>query len=470
MLLPRGRLLQGHQRGRDAPNGVQGGSSNWVPPDYEASAGRVTRVTLGAGVCLVAPLVNCSREGFLFWGVLGPDLTQKSANSLQGIKTACIDTRTPASRNHGSPIPPFLSDACTLTMLWEGGFALSCCATVAPRTFAPWAQAPLRLLSPEPQAGRSDAVGRRVVRAAQGLTPPLGVLPAGRMERGSSAETRRGPRPPKQHSQSSSRTSALLEHPEASRGPHAILESKVKALKEKRGGGRPGTPAAAAERPSPKKPRPRRGKPGADAAAVEPRAQLRTYLTDGLLDGEPATDSTPAPRAGTPGLWLVPAPRDVPGGTELPQGESSGSRGSASLRERHPLGEEARTPLRDRGGPSVSPTTAKGWERLSLAERVERNRQLLQEVLGLDAPGLYSGQVAAVSVELGGVERKSFGVKQGPWCCPPASYGVGTPQCCPIPCRCCVPFTGSCGGCSQTTWGASSHGCSGCCWSPSTFW
>ncbi|XP_030903050.2 uncharacterized protein KIAA1614 homolog [Melopsittacus undulatus] len=203
------------------------------------------------------------------------------------------------------------------------------------------------------------------------------------MEGGSPAETRRGPRPPKQHSQSSSRTSALLEHPEASRGPHAILESKVKALKEKRGGGRPGTPAAAAERPSPKKPRPRRGRPGADAAAVEPRAQLRTYLTDGLLDGEPATDSTPAPRAGT---WRVPAARDVPGGTELPQGESSGTRGSASPRERHPLGEEARTPLQDRGGPSVSPTTAKSWERLSLAERVERNRRLLQEVLGLDAP------------------------------------------------------------------------------------
>ncbi|XP_065530109.1 uncharacterized protein KIAA1614 homolog isoform X2 [Lathamus discolor] len=209
---------------------------------------------------------------------------------------------------------------------------------------------------------------------------------AGRMERGSPAETRRGPRPPKQHSQSSNRASALLEHPEASRGPHATLESKVKALKEKRGGGRPGTPAAAAERLSPKKPRPRRGKPGADAAAAEPRAQLRTYLTDGLLDREPAADSTPAPRAATPGLWRVPAPRDVPGGTELPRGESSGARGSACPRERRPLGEEARAPLRARGSPSVSPTTAEGWERLSLAERVERNRRLLQEVLGLGAP------------------------------------------------------------------------------------
>ncbi|XP_030351317.1 uncharacterized protein KIAA1614 homolog isoform X2 [Strigops habroptila] len=208
------------------------------------------------------------------------------------------------------------------------------------------------------------------------------------MEGGSPAELRRAPRPPKQHSQSSSRTSALLEHPEASRSPYAILESKVKALKEKRGSGRPGTPTATAERPSPKKPRPRRGKLGADVAAVEPRAQLRTYLTDGLLDGrEPVNDSTPAPRTGTPGLWRVPAPwGDVLGGTKLPQDESSGAQGSASPHERHPPEEEARTPLRDREGPSVSPTAAKGWERLSLAERVERNRRLLQEVLALAAP------------------------------------------------------------------------------------
>ncbi|KAM6199789.1 uncharacterized protein KIAA1614 homolog [Sarcoramphus papa] len=207
------------------------------------------------------------------------------------------------------------------------------------------------------------------------------------MEGGSPAETRRVPRPPKQHGQSSGRTPALLEHPEAARGPHAILESKVKALKEKRGGGRLGTPAAAPERPSPKKPRPRRGKPGADMAAVEPRAQLRTYLTDGLLDGgEPVAGGppAPAPHAGTPGLWRVPAPRvDVPGGTELPRDEGSGSQGSASHHESSPLEEEARTPPRDRGGPSVSPTVAEGWERLSLAERVERNRRLLQEVLGL---------------------------------------------------------------------------------------
>ncbi|KAM9619488.1 uncharacterized protein KIAA1614 homolog isoform 1-T1 [Morphnus guianensis] len=210
------------------------------------------------------------------------------------------------------------------------------------------------------------------------------------MEGGSPAETRRVPRPPKQHGQSGGRTPALPEHSEAARGPHAILESKVKALKEKRGGGRPGTPAAAPERISPKKPRPRRGKPGSDVAALEPRAQLRTYLTDGLLDGgEPVAGGpqAPAPRAGTPGLWRVPAPKgDVPGRTELPRDEGSGSRGSASPHERPPLEEEARTPPQDEGGPSVSPTTAEGWERLSLAERVERNRQLLQEVLGLAAP------------------------------------------------------------------------------------
>lgn len=224
------------------------------------------------------------------------------------------------------------------------------------------------------------------------------------MEGGSPAETRRVPRPPKQHVQ----PSALPERPEATRGPHTVLESKVKALKEKRGAGWPGTPVAAPERPSPKKPRPRRGKPGADAAALEPRAQLRTYLTDGLLDGgEPVAGSPPTPRSGTPGLWRVPAPRaDVPGGTELPRDESSGSRGSASPHETPPLEEEERTPPWDREGPSVSPVTVQGWERLPLAERVERNRRLLQEMLSLAAPGTYFGQAEAVLVEPGGAGRE----------------------------------------------------------------
>ncbi|KAM7107507.1 uncharacterized protein KIAA1614 homolog isoform 3-T3 [Ciconia maguari] len=201
------------------------------------------------------------------------------------------------------------------------------------------------------------------------------------MEGGSPAETQQVLRPPKQHGQAP----APLEHPEASRGPHAILESKVKALKEKRGAGWPGTPSATPERPSPKKSRPRRGKLGMDVAAVEPRAQLRTYLTDGLLDGgEPAAGGPPTPHTGTPGLWRVPAPRgDVLGGTELPRDKGGGSQGSASPHETAPLEEEARTLPQDLGGPSVSPTPAEGWERLSLAERVERNRRLLQEVLGL---------------------------------------------------------------------------------------
>ncbi|XP_066180839.1 uncharacterized protein KIAA1614 homolog [Sylvia atricapilla] len=204
------------------------------------------------------------------------------------------------------------------------------------------------------------------------------------MEGNPPAEARRLPRPLKQHSQSGGRSPAPPERPEAARGPHAVLEGKVKALKEKRGG-RPGTPAAAPERPSPKKPRCRRGKAGAEA---EPRAQLRTYLTDGLLDGgEPALGGSSAPRPGTPGLWRVPAPRgDVPGGPELPPDEGSVSWRSASLHERPSRGEEARTPLRDRRRPSVSPPRAESWERLSLAERVERNRRLLQEVLGLAPP------------------------------------------------------------------------------------
>lgn len=231
------------------------------------------------------------------------------------------------------------------------------------------------------------------------------------MEGSPPAEARRLPRPPKEHIQSGGRSPALLERPEAARSPHAVLEGKVKALKEKRGG-RPGTPAAAPERPSPKKPRPRRGKPGAEAAAGEPRAQLRTYLTDGLLDGgEPGSLPAPAPRAGTPGLWRVPAPRgDVPGGPELPADKGSRSWRSASRHERPSPDEEARTSLRDRGRPSVSPPSGESWERLSLAERVERNRRLLQEVLGLAAPGVYFGKVVALSGQVGEVGGKTFGM------------------------------------------------------------
>lgn len=221
------------------------------------------------------------------------------------------------------------------------------------------------------------------------------------MEGSPPAEARRPPRPPRQHGQSGGRSP---ERPEAARGPHTVLEGKVKALKEKRGG-RPGTPAAAPERPSPKKPRARRGKAGAEA---EPRAQLRTYLTDGLLDGgEPAPGSPPAPRPATPGLWRVPAP---PAGPELPPDKGSRSWRSASIHERPSRDEEARTPLRDRGRPSVSPPRAESWERLSLAERVERNRRLLQEVLGLAAPGVYFGKVVALSGHLGEVGGKAFGM------------------------------------------------------------
>ncbi|CAN8218035.1 unnamed protein product [Coccothraustes coccothraustes] len=201
------------------------------------------------------------------------------------------------------------------------------------------------------------------------------------MEGSPPAEARRLPRPPKQHPQGG-RSPAPPERPEPARGPHAVLEGKVKALKEKRAG-RPGTPAAAPERPSPKKPRPRRGK-----AEVEPRVQLRTYLTDGLLDGgEPEPGSAPAARGGTPGLWRVPAATgDVPGGPELPPDKGSRPWHCASLHERPSLDEEARSPRRERGRPSVPAPAAQSWERLSLAERVERNRRLLQEVLGLAAP------------------------------------------------------------------------------------
>ncbi|XP_016155494.1 PREDICTED: uncharacterized protein KIAA1614 homolog [Ficedula albicollis] len=83
---------------------------------------------------------------------------------------------------------------------------------------------------------------------------------------------------------------------------------------------------------------------------------------------------------------------------------------SASLHQRPSLDDERRTPLRDWGRPSVSPPAAESWERLSLAERVERNRRLLQEVLGLAAPGVCFGKVVALSGQLGEVGGKTFGV------------------------------------------------------------
>lgn len=277
--------------------------------------------------------------------------------------------------------------------------------------------------------------------------PPSSVsFPTGHMEGGSSADTRRVLRPPRQHGQAP----IPPERPEA---PHAVLESKVKVLKEKRGAGRLGTPTAAPERPSPKKSRPRRGKPGGDADAAEPRAQLRTYLTDGMLDGgDPA--SPPAPRAGTPGLWRVPTPKGGACDTELPHGKSGGTRRSAPHHETPPLEEEAQTPSRDRRGACGSPPVTEGWERLSLAERVERNRRLLQEVLGIAVPGVYFGQGVAVWAESVGEGWKSFGVKGGPWCCPPPSAMLQAQLCagshprvalyphgCPVPPRVPCPPT-----------------------------
>lgn len=58
----------------------------------------------------------------------------------------------------------------------------------------------------------------------------------------------------------------------------------------------------------------------------------------------------------------------------------------------------------------MSPPSGESWERLSLAERVERNRRLLQEVLGLAAPGVYFGKVVALSGQLGEVGGKTFGM------------------------------------------------------------
>ncbi|XP_060089056.1 uncharacterized protein KIAA1614 homolog [Heteronotia binoei] len=68
----------------------------------------------------------------------------------------------------------------------------------------------------------------------------------------------------------------------------SVLESKVKALKEKKGAlNKQGEPVPQ-ERASPKKAKTRRGKPPTEPALqdvlVEPQVQIRTYLTDVLLD------------------------------------------------------------------------------------------------------------------------------------------------------------------------------------------
>ncbi|KAJ7332148.1 hypothetical protein JRQ81_014328 [Phrynocephalus forsythii] len=125
------------------------------------------------------------------------------------------------------------------------------------------------------------------------------------MEGNSSSERRKGLKNIKQCVKNISRSKQTLESHEdinfyclngpnwvpvglpVSRGT-SILETKVKALKEKRVAVNRQAEAASHERASPKKTKAWKGKalaePTSHDAVVEPQAQIRTYLTDVLLD------------------------------------------------------------------------------------------------------------------------------------------------------------------------------------------
>ncbi|XP_074858778.1 uncharacterized protein KIAA1614 homolog isoform X2 [Carettochelys insculpta] len=264
---------------------------------------------------------------------------------------------------------------------------------------------------------------------------------------------------------------------ELGRATCSILEAKVKALKEKRLTNKQGG-AESQERAPPRKPKGRKGKLMPCPAAVEvvpqdavvvPQAQIRTYLTDMLLDsrddvefglgarGAMAADLSSAhvealkahgtvgggsgsaeelwrrsslgrnvlenagcssenrARRGSPdGLWgtcstsnpdsssqksaLEAHGKPAPVGEELPQAGVVESR-DALCRGIAPLGQLWRTESWESLGSAVSATSG-----LSLAERVERNRAVLQEMLSLSrqsrsprAPRRCDGEVLGLA-------------------------------------------------------------------------
>ncbi|XP_044295236.1 uncharacterized protein KIAA1614 homolog isoform X2 [Varanus komodoensis] len=233
----------------------------------------------------------------------------------------------------------------------------------------------------------------------------------------------------------------------------SVLESKVKALKERRSAAyRQAAAAAAQEQVSPRKAKACKGKllvePAAQDAVVEPQAQIRTYLTDVLLDstdyptrreeepqeailGSPSACDFEALKgsraAEEPGGldWASPEelqglpPRDVldrkgPLGSTAKRTPQNGLYGASSLKdlsflqryfeEAHGGEEEHLLLARDFESGSfahkkdpcgVTATRrlwrAESWDSLgsggsnasslSLAEKVERNRSVLQEIL-----------------------------------------------------------------------------------------
>ncbi|KAM7163100.1 uncharacterized protein KIAA1614 homolog [Macrochelys suwanniensis] len=304
------------------------------------------------------------------------------------------------------------------------------------------------------------------------------------MEGNSPTEKRRAMKGMKQHGRNASRSNLPAERAESStdqpvraalepaglrgepgRAARSILEGKVKALKEKRLTVKQGG-AVSQERASLKKPKVRKGKlmPSLAVvegvpqdAVVEPGAQIRTYLTDVLLDSCDDVDfgqgarGTVAADLYANNVEALKAHRTVGGGSVLGYGsaeelwrlpspgrnilenadhcsENRAQRGSlnglwGTSSTRNPATSSQKSSLEDRGKPvpfgeelaqardseslplapkddlcgGLAPSgrlwRTESWDSLgsaasaasglSLAERVERNRAVLQEMLSL---------------------------------------------------------------------------------------
>lgn len=148
---PGGRLLQGYQRGRDAPGGVQGGGGTWVPRGARGRCRTSDACDPGGwggagGWCVCGGtfgelqpwgLSVLESFGALIW--LGNCRFPPGhlAGCPRAPETAQAGTRAPAPPPPPScliwgttapPFPPLQSDAGTASVLWVGG-AASCCAT-----------------------------------------------------------------------------------------------------------------------------------------------------------------------------------------------------------------------------------------------------------------------------------------------------------------------------------------------------
>ncbi|XP_053105519.1 uncharacterized protein KIAA1614 homolog isoform X2 [Hemicordylus capensis] len=237
----------------------------------------------------------------------------------------------------------------------------------------------------------------------------------------------------------------------------SVLESKVKALKEKRVSSNKQSEVAPQERTSPKKARAHKGKPAAEAipqdAVVEPQAQIRTYLTDGLLDStdyshlgqeeaqgamleslyvnDPETLKGPKATSEHTSIgWNSPEEfRKLPGRNIVDSKgfsenmtkrvSQNGLSGAISLKDltfiQKSFNEDCLLEARDfeRNSfvhkndtcgvvPSGRLWRAESWDSLgscgsnastlSLAERVERNRAMLQEMLSISVHNSHSSQ------------------------------------------------------------------------------